>query len=395
MANVSPNLLLIRLNYCLILVKPLSKGDSLEVWAVGIGIILLYNLLIFYIGYNIWVWLKNISGDRKSIKIIFWCVLIIFAYSFVISRWLDESIFLSWLGATWLSLFYFLILLLPVANIAVFLRRFTKIPKEKFVKWTGNILLVVIVCSFFFGMYSAYSPVAKTYQINIPKQVEGKQSLKIIMASDMHFGDLSGARQAKKLLQYINTEKPDLVLFPGDIIDDDVTPFLEEDIPDILKQIKAPVYASLGNHDRDDVDLVKIFNNSGMKVLDDDVLNLPEGITLVGRKDRGYQDVIRAELPALMKQVDLSKPVILLEHQPYDLDIAEKNGVDLILSGHTHRGQVAPGNLITNRIFENDWGYLKKGQLQSIVSSGYGVWGLPLRIGTRSEIVKINVTFEP
>ncbi|MEH7113593.1 hypothetical protein V7124_14560 [Neobacillus niacini] len=56
---------------------------------------------------------------------------------------------------------------------------------------------------------------------------------------------------------------------------------------------------------------------------------------------------------------------------------------------------MAPGNLITNRIFENDWGYLKKGELQSIVSSGYGVWGLPLRIGTRSEIVKINVTFEP
>ena len=77
-----------------------------------------------------------------------------------------------------------------------------------------------------------------------------------------------------------------------------------------------------------------------------------------------------------MKQVDGKKPVILLEHQPYDLDIAEKNGVDLILSGHTHRGQVAPGNLITNMIFENDWGYLKKGKLQSIVSSGYGVWGL-------------------
>ena len=244
-------------------------------------------------------------------------------------------------------------------------------------------------------MYNAYSPTAKTYQIHIPKQVEGKQSLKIIMASDMHFGDLSGAGQAKKLVAYINAQKPDLVLFPGDIIDDDITPFLEEGIPELLKQIQAPVYASLGNHDRDNVDLVKIFNNSGMKVLDDDVLNLPEGITLVGRKDKGYRDVVRAELSTLMKQVDLSKPVFLLEHQPYDLDIAEKNGVDLILSGHTHRGQVAPGNLITNKIFENDYGYLKKGELQSIVSSGYGVWGLPLRIGTRSEIVQINVTFEP
>jgi uncharacterized protein len=365
------------------------------VWAVGIGIILLYNLLIFYIGYNIWAWIRNISGDRKSIKIIFWAVLVIFAYSFVFSRWLDESLFFTWLGAAWLSLFYFLILLLPVANIAVFLRRFTRFQKEKFVKWTGYSVLLVVVCSFIFGMFNAYSPSVTTYEINIPKKVEGKQNLKIIMASDMHFGDLSGSGQAEKLVKYINSQSPDLVLFPGDIIDDDITPFLEEGIPEILKRIKAPVYASLGNHDRDDVDLVKIFNNSGMKVLDDTVLNLPEGITLVGRKDRGYQDVVRAELSTLMKQVDKKKPIILLEHQPYDLDIAEKNGVDLILSGHTHRGQVAPGNLITNMIFENDWGYLKKGELQSIVSSGYGVWGLPLRIGTRSEIVQINVSFNP
>jgi uncharacterized protein len=365
------------------------------VWAVGIGIILLYNLLIFYIGYNIWVWLKHISGDRKSIKIIFWVVLVLFAYSFVFSRWLDESLFFTWLGAIWLSLFYFLILLLPVANIAVFLRRFTKVKKEKFVKWTGYSLLLIIFCSFLFGMYNAYSPAVKSYQITIPKQVDGKQSLKIIMASDMHFGDLSGSSQAKKLVEYINSQQPDLVFFPGDIIDDDITPFLEEGIPEIIKQIEAPVYASLGNHDRDDVDLVKIFNNSGMKVLDDEVLNLPEGIVLVGRKDKGYQDVVRAELSDLMKQVDVKKPVFLLEHQPYDLDIAEKNGVDLILSGHTHRGQVAPGNLITNMIFENDWGYLKKGELQSIVSSGYGVWGLPIRIGTRSEIVQMNITFKP
>lgn len=362
-------------------------------WLVGIGIILLYNLLIFYIGYNIWTWLKNISSDKKSIKYIFWFVLVLFAYSFILGQWVNDSLFLSWMGAIWLTLFYFFVLLLPIANIAVFLRRFTRIPKEKFIKWTGYSLSVLIVCSFSYGMNNAYSPVFKTYDITIPKQVKKKDSLKIIMASDLHFGDLAGDKQARKLVEKINAREPDLVLFPGDIINDDITPYLEEGIPEILKEIKAPVYASLGNHDRDEVDLVQIFNNSGMKVLDDEVLLLPEGITLIGRKDRGYQDVTRAELKELMKQVDLTKPNILLEHQPYDFEIAEKNGVDLILSGHTHRGQVAPGNLITDRLFENDWGYLKKGKLQSIVSSGYGFWGLPLRIGTRSEIVQINLTF--
>jgi uncharacterized protein len=334
------------------------------------------------------------SSDKKSIKYLFWFVLILFAYSFILGRWVNDSLFLSWMGAIWLSLLYFLVLLLPIANIAVFLRRFTRIPKDTFIKWTGYTLSILIVCFFFYGMNNAYSPVFKTYDITIPKQVKDRDSLKIIMASDLHFGDLAGEQQARKLVKRINEKEPDLVLFPGDIINDDITPFLEEGIPEILKGIEAPVYASLGNHDRDDVDLVQIFNNSGMKVLDDEVLTLPEGITLIGRKDRGYQDVNRAELKELMKQVDLKKPNILLEHQPYDFDIAEKNGVDLILSGHTHRGQVAPGNLITDKLFENDWGYLKKGELQSIVSSGYGFWGLPLRIGTRSEIVEINLTFQ-
>lgn len=364
-------------------------------WLVGVGIILLYNLLIFYIGYNVWVWLKALWGNKKSIKYVFWFVLLIFAYSFIFARWLDESLFLTWLGAIWLSLFYFLILLLPFANFAVFLRRFTAIPKEKFVKWTGYTTLSLIICLLIYGMYNAYRPVFKNYQVTIPKQAAGTKSLKIIMASDMHIGDLSGKNQAIKLVEEINSLNPDLVLFPGDLIDDDVTPFLEHEIPDILKKIKAPVYASLGNHDRDEVDLIEVFNTSGMKVLDDEVLTLPEGITLIGRKDRGYQDVARAELSDLMKLVDLSKPIILLDHQPYDLDIAEKNGIDLMLSGHTHRGQVAPASLITDRLFENDYGYLRKGTMQSIVSSGYGFWGLPIRIGTRSEIVIINVTFNP
>jgi uncharacterized protein len=363
------------------------------VWIVGIGVILLYNLFIFYIGYNIWVWLKTISGDKMGIKYFFWSVLLLFAYSFIFGFWMEESPFITWMGAIWLSLFYFLVLLLPVANLTLFLRRFTKVTKEKAVKWIGISTVIIIVFSFSFGVFNAYSPVFKTYQIMIPKPILGKQNLKIIMASDMHFGDLASKGQAKKLVEEINAKNPDIVLFPGDIINDDVTPFLEEGIPAILKQINAPVYASLGNHDRDDVDLVEVFNNSGMIVLDDDVLVLPEGITLVGRKDKGYQDVKRAELATLMKQVDVNTPVILLEHQPYDLDIAAKNGVDLILSGHTHRGQVAPGNLITNMLFENDWGYLRKEQLQSIVSSGFGFWGLPLRIGTRSEIVEINITF--
>ena len=353
-------------------------------------------MLLVYIGWNGWKWVQTFVGDKKRLKYVYWLILALFAYSFVFGRFVEGSLVLTWAGALWLGLFYFLLLVLPLINLFIFLTRFTPIRKERAIIWSGIAAMIGIVAFFGFGIYNAYSPVINSYQLHIDKHVEGKQNLTIGMASDMHFGSLSGANHAKNLVQHINSLEPDLVLFPGDIIDDNVKPYLEEGIPDILRRIKAPVYGSLGNHDRDkSVDLIKVFNGSGMKLLADETFVLDNGITLIGRKDRGYQDVTRADLADLMDGVDLSKPVILLEHQPYDFDIALKNGVDLILSGHTHRGQIAPMNLITNMIYENDWGYLKKGKLQSIVSSGYGFWGTPIRIGSRSEIIQLKITFNP
>ncbi|MCH6266345.1 metallophosphoesterase [Neobacillus citreus] len=359
------------------------------------GVLVIYNLLLFYIGWNGWKWMKTFIIEKKRARFFYWLILVFVAYTFVYARFLDDSAIFTWLGGIWLGIFYYSVLLLPFVNLFVFLTRFTRIQKEKVVKWSGFTTVLIISGLFTLGLYNAFTPVVRTYEINIPKHVEGVKSLNIVMASDMHFSEMSGANHAKNLVKHINALKPDLVLFPGDIIDDDVDPFLDKGIPDILKKIKAPVYASMGNHDREDpgIDLIKIFNNSGMRLMADEVIVLDNGITLVGRKDRGYQDVVRMKLSDLMKQVDLSKPVILLDHQPYDLDVAENNGIDLMVSGHTHRGQLFPANLITNRIYENDWGYLKKGQLHSIVTSGYGFWGTPLRIGTQSEIVQLKVEF--
>jgi predicted MPP superfamily phosphohydrolase len=95
----------------------------------------------------------------------------------------------------------------------------------------------------------------------------------------------------------------------------------------------------------------------------------------------------------LVKGLDQTKPIIMMDHQPYDLDIAQASGIDLLLAGHTHRGQLAPAHLITGMIYENDWGYLQKGDLHSLVSSGFGTWGPPLRLGSRSEVFVINVEF--
>jgi predicted MPP superfamily phosphohydrolase len=99
------------------------------------------------------------------------------------------------------------------------------------------------------------------------------------------------------------------------------------------------------------------------------------------------------KLSELMNQVDTNKPVILLDHQPFHLDESEKYGVDLELSGHTHNGQLWPVNYVTAMIYELSYGYMKKGNSQFIVSSGYGLWGPRVRSGSKSEVLMINITF--
>ena len=147
------------------------------------------------------------------------------------------------------------------------------------------------------------------------------------MAADMHFGLLSGPAHAKRMVQEINALKPDLVLYPGDLIDDNLEMYEKSGIADIISEIKAPygVYASLGNHDKFDgpiEDLIAALEKSNMQVLYDDKIVLDNKITLIGRKDRTEED--RADVATLMQNTDLKQPVIMLDHQPYDLDIAEK-----------------------------------------------------------------------
>ncbi|HBW35391.1 MAG TPA: metallophosphoesterase, partial [Desulfosporosinus sp.] len=101
----------------------------------------------------------------------------------------------------------------------------------------------------------------------------------------------------------------------------------------------------------------------------------------------------RQDLETLMQGVNRSLPVLLMDHQPSQLAEPVEQGVDLQVSGHTHRGQMFPIQFITSRIFENDWGYLRKGDFQLIVSSGYGTWGPPVRIGNTPEIVDITIRF--
>ena len=135
---------------------------------------------------------------------------------------------------------------------------------------------------------------------------------------------------------------------------------------------------------------MQFIKETPIHLLRDEVVTLPGGIQIIGRDDRSNKS--RLSLQELVKNIDPAKPVILLDHQPYNLSDTENAGIDLQFSGHTHRGQVWPISLITDHLFDQSYGYRKWGNSHIYVSSGLSLWGPPFRIGTDSELVVFNIT---
>ncbi|NIK78828.1 hypothetical protein FHS15_003974 [Paenibacillus castaneae] len=361
---------------------------------VGIIFIVIYSALVFYIGWSGWTWLKAVLSPR--LRPLYIIMLILFASSFILARVVQGSVLLNVVGSYWLAVFCLLLLILPPIHLLVWLTKLTSLPRHHVKNWSGIVTLLALVSLIAYGSFNAYSPSVRSYDISLSKQGPPSGSLNIVMVSDMHFGYLSGKKHAIRMIKEINALKPDIVLLPGDIIDDDIEPYKQKDIGNVLAQIESPygVYASLGNHDRfsgETTELISLLEESHMHVLYDEIVTLDGWLTLIGRKD--YSDNGRAELSKLTANIDHANAIILLDHQPYGLAHAKEQGIDLMLSGHTHRGQIAPAHLITKRIFDNDWGLLQLDQFHSIVSSGYGFWGPPIRTGSRSEIVQIRASF--
>ncbi|MFD2117692.1 metallophosphoesterase [Paenibacillus yanchengensis] len=367
---------------------------------IGIVFLLVYSALVYYIGRSSWRFLQPVLRNRFK-----WAYIIIISFlavSFILGRIFVSQSYLQVIGAYWLVLFVLLLMLLPIAHLIIWIARMMKFSKQGAQQTISIILLVSLVVIIAVGSFNAYSPYVKQYDVSIVKDNvqlnDAKDPLRIVVASDMHFGYLSGKNHAKRLVKEINALEPDIILFPGDIIDDQLAPVVAQGIPAILQNLQSTygTYASLGNHDRTTEgleQLIEVIESSNIKVLYDEVELLEDKLYIIGRKD--HSDKARVPLQQLTEKLDHTKPIIILEHQPKDFAEAEQQGADLILSGHTHRGQIAPAHLITQLLFENDWGYLQKNNMHSIVTSGYGFWGPPIRIGSRSEIVQINVSFAP
>jgi uncharacterized protein len=261
--------------------------------------------------------------------------------------------------------------------------------------WVMSATLAVTFVALVYGNYNFKHPKIVTLNLSVDKPSQNK-TLKIVSASDIHLGITIDKSRLKKYVELINDQHPNVVLLAGDISDRSITPVINQHMDEELRQIKAPlgIYAINGNHEfyaetiNATADYLK---NAGIKYLRDESVLVGNEFYVVGRDDRTNHK--RKELNEIMKGLDHKKPVILLDHQPFNLHEAEENGVDLQISGHTHNGQFFPGQIFVKRMYELGYGYLKKGKTNYYVSSGLGLWGPQYRIGTQSELVVINLKY--
>ena len=227
-------------------------------------------------------------------------------------------------------------------------------------------------------------------KVRVPLDLETSKPLSkdytLVMASDLHLGYHNTRRDLARWIDLINAEKPDLVLIAGDIIDISVHPLLQEDMAAEFRRLQAPVYACLGNHEyySGEPRAHQFYLDAGIHLLRDTCAVVGD-LCIIGRDDR--TNFRRTPLPQLIQQADRKKYTILLDHQPYHLEQAERAGIDLQLSGHTHEGQVWPASWITHSLYECAWGSHRRGNTRYYVSSGLGIWGGKFRIGTQSEYV--------
>ncbi len=369
--------------------------------------VLVYGSLNFYIGWHLWGILQ--AWVPSSVGWVYWTVFWLVALSYIIGRVGTAvlpgrlSTFLTVLGCYWLACMYYLVIILVLVDLVGFLdHRLGFLPEpltNPHVVAVGVTLLALGILAY--GSWNAHHPGIKRYSVEIPKTAGELSELRIVVVSDVHLGPIVHNGRLRRMVDMVNSLEPDLILMPGDIIDENIKPFLEQKMPETLRQLspKYGAYAVLGNHEYmgGHVDqTIRHLEEAGIKVLRDRWVLVADSFYVVGRDEvmsRYAGRSPRVPLSQILAGIDHTKPIIMMDHQPINLDEADREGVDLQISGHTHLGQLFPNQLITNRLFENDYGYSKKENLQVIVSCGYGTWGPPIRIGNIPEIVCIKVRF--
>jgi len=382
------------------------------------GIMAVFFIVFFtiYTSLNYYIFIRGwqIISAYPVLKPLYTVLFIIIAYGYILSKVLYKFLHpiaydvLLGIGAVWFAFFiYFLISLIFIDLVRLFDAWFHFLPNfihnnyELTKRVTALAVVVIVGLIVFLGNLNKRDIQIRNLEITIPKGESRLDSLNVVMASDIHLSPIDGEKLLKEIVDKMNSLNPDLVLLAGDIVDDKAKILIDRNIGESFNKLKPKygVYSINGNHEfiNEVESCVKYAEKYGIKFLRDSYILVDSSFYIIGREDSAMPQFTgkpRKTLEEIVKTISTNHPKILLDHTPFKLEQAEHNNIDLQLSGHTHHGQMWPGNLITKIIYELSWDYKQKGKTHYYVSSGAGTWGPPVRTGSSSEIVNIKIKFQ-
>lgn len=387
-----------------------------------------YLLFNFYImRWTIW-WMSACTHHfkKKWVRAVF-LIFYLFLCTSILTAFLlpkgKMKFWMSQLGNYWLGTFLYILLTVIIVDlIRLILKRIPRVDQKKLASrrlfvLNGTVCIVVIASLTAYGILNAHNIRTTSYDVSVSKECESLSSLNVVLVADLHLGYNIGEWHMKKMVEKINQLKPDLVCIAGDIFDNEYEAIqYPEETADALAEIQSRygVYACYGNHDIEEKILAgftfhkeghkmsdprmdEFLENAGITLLQDETVLIDNKFYLAGRADyeRPGRGITARQTPEeLTADLDLTKPVIVIDHEPREMDELAAAGVDLDLCGHTHDGQMFPGNLTIKLLWDNPYGYKTYGNMHQIVTSGVGVFGPYMRVGTKSEIVQVQVNFK-
>ncbi|MDR2980209.1 MAG: metallophosphoesterase [Bacteroidales bacterium] len=372
--------------------------------------------MFFLFVFIFWITLNSYVGVRcwqalslpSSFKIPYIIPVILLALAMPVSMMIRGTLSPEWSGmlqtisSTWMILLVYAALFFLFFDLLRLLNHWFHIfPKVV----TGHYILVKRICFavsslalvliLWQGNRKFNRPVMEQLNITTTKSLGKDKQLNVIFFSDSHLNSLTNPKQLQKYVDMINAQKYDLVLIGGDFTDGDPTAWTQQGFDKILQQIQARygTYVSFGNHEyHSGIEESSEFTRKvGFVPLRDEIryVGSDSSVVVIGRDDRTNSH--RATVEDLLKNIDKDKYVIVLDHQPADLQAVAKAGADLLLSGHTHDGQIFPLTALIHLMWEVAYGYEKIDNTDIYVSSGLAAWGPKYRIGSQSEVVKIEI----
>lgn len=309
--------------------------------------------------------------------------------------------YVSAIGTAWMGIVAYLLVFTLLADlIYLFVFIFQKISGIEVTTFRAvlgfiSFALVILVSSY--GFINARLIKTVEYHINLSKSPT--EELKVALISDIHLGAIGSESRLDKIISEINAQNPDIVCIAGDLFDTNYNSIVNpEKAIQALQTIKSKygVYACLGNHDAGKTlpDMEEFIIKANVRLLKDEYVIINDSLILAGRLDSspigGTGELKREDFSKVIEGIKEKLPIVVLDHNPANVDTYKTES--LILSGHTHKGQIFPGSLVTNAMYSVDYGYYRNEHgTEAIVTSGAGTWGLPMRVGSNCEVVFINL----